>query len=148
MRALTRTLVGVTTAAGLAVGSLAATGTGFAATAQDSRPAVSAEAVAPLAVNNLGLNTTQAKNWQCWLRNTGYNPGPIDGRLGTKSWKAAQKKFNDMRLGAGRVDGVVGPKTVKALQRYLNIYHYGLVIDGIAGPKTRAAFAHFNRIGC
>jgi hypothetical protein len=78
---------------------------------------------APLAVNNLGLNTTQAKNWQCWLRDTGYHPGTIDGRLGTNSWKAAQRKFNDLGLGAGAVDGVVG-------------------------TKTRAAFADFNSIGC
>ncbi|MBC2905912.1 peptidoglycan-binding domain-containing protein [Streptomyces cupreus] len=148
MRAVTRTLVGAGTAVGIAVGSLAAAGTASAATAPETRPAVSAEAVAPLAVNNLGLNTTQAKNWQCWLRDTGYNPGAIDGQLGTNSWKAAQNKFNDLGLNAGAVDGVVGPNTIKALQRYLNIFDYGLTVDGIAGSKTKAAFADFNSIGC
>lgn len=96
------------------------------------------------AVNNLSLNTERAKNWQCLLRDTGYNPGAIDGQLGTASWKAAQTKFNEMGFNAGTVDGVVGPNTIKALQRYLNFHDYSLDIDGIAGTKTRAAFWDYN----
>ncbi|MFF3327800.1 peptidoglycan-binding protein [Streptomyces sp. NPDC002889] len=109
---------------------------------------MSTQDVSILAVNNLGLNTTRAKNWQCWLRDTGYNPGTIDGELGTNSWKAAQRKFNDLGLNAGTVDGVVGPNTIKALQRYLNIFGYGLAVDGIAGTQTKAAFWDFNSSGC
>jgi peptidoglycan hydrolase-like protein with peptidoglycan-binding domain len=147
MRALTRTLVGVTAAVGIASGVLAGTGTAFADSAPAQRQTVSSEA-ATLAVNNLGLNTARAKNWQCFLRNTGYNPGAIDGQLGTNSWKAAQRKFNDLGLNAGPVDGVVGTNTIKALQRYLNIFGYNLAVDGVAGPATRAAFWKFNATGC
>jgi lysozyme family protein len=136
----TRTLVGVTAVVGLAAGSLVTAGTSFAA--QDVKPAVSSE-VSVLAVNNLGLDTAHAKNWQCLLRDTGYNPGTIDGQLGTKSWIAAQKKFNAMGFNAGDEDGLVGPNTIRALQRYLNFHGYNLAVDGVAGPNTKAAFRDF-----
>ncbi|MER5784653.1 peptidoglycan-binding domain-containing protein [Streptomyces mobaraensis] len=141
---LTRTLVGITAVAGLAAGSLATAGTGFAA----AQPPTSSQSVSILAVNNLGLNTTQAKNWQCWLRDSGYNPGTIDGQLGTNSWKAAQRMFNAQGYNAGTVDGAVGPNTIRALQKYLNAYGYSLDVDGDAGPKTIAAFRDFNSSGC
>ncbi|WP_338118480.1 peptidoglycan-binding domain-containing protein [Streptomyces coryli] len=128
-----------TAVAGIAAGSLA--GAGPALAASPPATAASAQDVSVLAVNNLGLEPAQAKKWQCWLRRTGYNPGTIDGLLGTASWKAAQRKFNDMGLGAGTPDGVVGPNTIRALQRYLNKYNAGLDVDGIAGPQTRFAFA-------
>ncbi|MFF5159930.1 peptidoglycan-binding protein [Streptomyces sp. NPDC000348] len=145
MRATTKAFVGLTTAVGIAAGSLAAAGTSIAAPAQDTRTVAAAE-VAPLAVNNLGLSTTRAKYWQCWLRDTGYNPGAIDGQLGTDSWKAAQRKFNDLGYNAGTVDGVVGTNTIKALQRYLNLFDYGLAVDGVAGSQTKAAFSDFNSV--
>ncbi|KMS68031.1 hypothetical protein ACM01_40515 [Streptomyces viridochromogenes] len=142
----TRTLVSVSAVVGLAAGGLATAGTSFAA--QDVKPAVNSE-VSILAVNNLGLNTERAKNWQCWLRDEGYNPGTIDGQLGTKSWTAAQKMFNDQGFNAGAEDGKVGPKTIGALQRYLNFWGFNAGDDdGIAGPKTRAAFWDFNAVGC
>ncbi|MPY52209.1 peptidoglycan-binding domain-containing protein [Streptomyces acidicola] len=147
MRALTKTLVGLTAAVGIAAGTLGGAGTAFAAAVPAQQQVVSSE-VTTLAVNNLGLNTTRAKNWQCWLRDTGYNPGTIDGQLGTNSWKAAQRKFNDLGLNAGPVDGAVGTNTIKALQRYLNTYGYGLAVDGDAGTKTKAAFWDFNATGC
>ena len=105
--------------AGIAAGGVAAAGTAFAAPAQDTRTVASAEAVAVLEENNLGLDAEQAKNWQCWVRDLGYNPGEIDGRLGTQSWKAAQQMLNDRGHNAGNVDGDVGPNTISALQRYL-----------------------------
>lgn len=125
-------------------GGLAGAGASFAA----SQPAATSQTITIKAVNNLGLNTERAKNWQCWLRDTGYSPGAIDGELGTNSWKAAQRGFNDLGLNAGTVDGDVGPNTTKALQRCLNIFGYGLDVDGRAGPKTRAAFWAFNATGC
>ncbi|KUN93675.1 peptidoglycan-binding domain-containing protein [Streptomyces caeruleatus] len=145
----TRTLVSVSAVVGLAAGGLATAGTSFAA--QDAKPAVKSE-VTILAVNNLGLNTERAKNWQCWLRDRGYSPGTIDGQLGTNSWKAAQRFLNARGHNAGTVDGIVGPDTIRALQRYLNlfgdIFDYHLDVDGVAGPATRSAFWKFNGSGC
>ncbi|KOU60827.1 hypothetical protein ADK57_29385 [Streptomyces sp. MMG1533] len=140
---LTRTAISLTAVVGLAAGTVAAAGTGFAASQPAAKAAVSAQDVSILAVNNLGLNTTRAKNWQCWLRDVGYNPGTIDGQLGTNSWKAAQRMLNDSGYNAGSVDGAVGPNTIKALQRFL-----GVNPDGIAGPATKAAFWDFNASGC
>ncbi|MFE9443383.1 peptidoglycan-binding protein [Streptomyces sp. NPDC006602] len=140
---LTRTVISLTAVVGLAAGTVAAAGTSFAVSQPAAKTSVSAQDVSILAVNNLGLNTTRAKNWQCWLRDTGYNPGTIDGQLGTNSWKAAQRKFNDLGYNAGTVDGVVGTNTIKALQRYL-----GVAVDGVAGPNTKAAFWDFNAFGC
>ncbi|MGA6226797.1 peptidoglycan-binding domain-containing protein [Streptomyces umbrinus] len=144
MRAPTKALVSVTTAVGIAVGGLATAGTATAVPAPARQQAASAE-VAPLAVVNLGLSTAQAKDWQCWLRALGYNPGTIDGQLGTDSWKAAQRFFNSLNFDAGTVDGIVGPDTIQALQRYLNSRNlgYDLAVDGIAGTRTKAAFAHY-----
>ncbi|MGW4912420.1 peptidoglycan-binding domain-containing protein [Streptomyces sp. NPDC004270] len=141
---MTRTLVSVAAVAGLAAGGLATAGTGFAASQPAAKAAVSSRTAAIQAVNNLGLDTAHAANWQCWLARWGYNPGTIDGQLGTNSWKAAQQMFNDQGLGAGTVDGVVGPNTIRALQRYLNQYGYNLAVDGVAGPATKAAFWDFN----
>lgn len=89
MRALTKALVSVTTAVGIAVGGLATGGTAMAAPAPAQQQTATSE-VGTLAVVNLGLTTAQAKDWQCWLRAMGYAPGVIDGQLGTNSWKAAQ----------------------------------------------------------
>jgi hypothetical protein len=151
MRALTKALVSVTAAVGIAAGGLATAGTAMAAPASAQQQAVSAE-VAPLAVVNLGLNTTRAKHWQCYLRNvdTKYNPGTIDGQLGTNSWKAAQRLFKDLGYYDDSIDGIVGPNTIKGLQRFLNWIgqhtggNYNLAVDGVAGPATKAAFWHFN----
>ncbi|MGW1720808.1 peptidoglycan-binding domain-containing protein [Streptomyces sp. NPDC002156] len=145
---LTRTAISLTAVVGLAAGTVAAAGTSFAASQSAATTAVSAQDVSILAVNNLGLNTARAKNWQCWLRDVGYSPGTIDGQLGTNSWKAAQRMFNDLGHNAGTVDGVVGPNTIRALQRYLNTWGYSLVVDGDAGSATRAAFWDFNAIWC
>ncbi|MDO0930780.1 peptidoglycan-binding domain-containing protein [Streptomyces sp. DG2A-72] len=150
MRTITRTLVGVATAAGIAAGGVAAAGTGFAATQPAATAAVSAQDVSVLAEENLGLDEQRAKNWQCWLRDAGYDPGEIDGKLGTSSWTAAQRYFNLLGLDAGEVDGKVGPDTISALQRYLNsVGDYNLAVDGDAGEATRAAFWDFNgKTGC
>ncbi|MFD3487830.1 peptidoglycan-binding protein [Streptomyces sp. NPDC058665] len=143
MRALTKALVGATAAVGIAVGGLATTGTAMAAPAPAQRQAVSTQA-APLAVVNLGLSTAQATDWQCQLRVLGYTPGTIDGRLGSDSWKAAQRFFNDLGLKAGKPDGIVGANTVMALQRFLNMnLKENLKVDGVAGAKTKAAFAEY-----
>ncbi|MEV7340831.1 peptidoglycan-binding domain-containing protein [Streptomyces sp. NPDC093544] len=142
MRALTKALVSVTAAVGIAAGGLATAGTATAAPASAQQQAASAE-VAPLAVVNLGLNIAHAKSWQCWLRDTGYDPGTIDGMLGTNSWKAAQEKFEAMGYYDDSIDGIVGPNTIKALQRYLNLHGAKLDVDGIAGSATTDEFWDF-----
>ncbi|MBV1940572.1 peptidoglycan-binding protein [Streptomyces sp. BV286] len=144
MRALTKALVGVTAAVGIAAGGLATTGTAVAAPAPTQQQAVTGE-VGPLAVVNLGLNTAQARDWQCWLRALGYKPGTIDGQLGTNSWKAAQEFFTPQGFYNDDIDGIVGPNTIQALQRYLNSRNlgYNLAVDGIAGKRTKDAFAHY-----
>ncbi|MFE9766091.1 peptidoglycan-binding protein [Streptomyces sp. NPDC005808] len=142
MRALTKALVSATAAVGIAVGGLATAGTAMAAPASAQQQAVAGE-VGTLAVVNLGLDTAHAKNWQCWLRDTGYNPGTIDGLLGTNSWKAAQEKFDDLGYYNDAIDGIVGPNTIKALQLYLNLQGANLVVDGVAGSATKAAFWEF-----
>jgi peptidoglycan hydrolase-like protein with peptidoglycan-binding domain len=142
---LTRTLVSVTAAAGIAAGSLTSAGASFAASAPTSRPAASSEAVVPLAVVNLGLSTTHAKNVQRWLKaNWGYT-GAIDGQLGPLSWMAFQRNLHAFWGYPGPIDGIVGPNTVKALQRLLKNGGWGYTgaIDGIAGSGTQAAFKRF-----
>ncbi|MGY3203297.1 peptidoglycan-binding protein [Streptomyces sp. TE5632] len=145
MRAMTKALVSVTTAVGIAAGGLATAGTGFAAPTQDTKAVASAEAVAPLAVVNLGLNSTQAKGVQRWLRaHWGYTDS-IDGELGPNSWKAFQRMLKAHHGYTGAIDGSVGSGTVSALQRFLknNGWGYTGAIDGIAGSGTQAAFKTF-----
>ncbi|MFC7470095.1 hypothetical protein ACFQVA_24770 [Actinomadura keratinilytica] len=118
------------------LGTLGVAGTAAAAPA--AQPAVSAAAVAPRAVNNLGLTSAEAKKVQRDIKaNWGYKGG-IDGLLGTESWKGIQrplKKYNGYK---GKIDGIVGKETVKALQRLLKArYGYTGAIDGIAAPAPR-----------
>jgi peptidoglycan hydrolase-like protein with peptidoglycan-binding domain len=144
MRALTKALVGVTTAVGIATGSLAGAGTSFAASAPAEKPAVSSQKVAPLAVNNLGLSTRQAMNVQCWLKANWQYRDDIDGQLGTNSWKAFQRNLTRHWGYRDDIDGIVGPNTIKALQRLLaDSWGYRDDIDGIAGDDTKAAFKRF-----
>ncbi|KUL22497.1 peptidoglycan-binding domain-containing protein [Streptomyces regalis] len=145
MRALTRTVVSVTAAVGIAAGSLAGAGTAFADTAQTTKPAVSAQDISVLAVNNLGLSSQQAKNTQCFLRTAPARyTGAIDGLLGTESWKAMQRWLKEYWRYRDSIDGIVGRNTIMALQRMLaHGWDYNGAIDGIAGSGTKAAFKRF-----
>ncbi|CAL9461639.1 peptidoglycan-binding protein [Streptomyces sp. enrichment culture] len=151
MRAMTRTLVSVTTAVGIAAGGVAVAGTSHAATNPDTQQAsvasIGTEAYAPLAVVNLGLTNFEAQLIQGkFLRGWGYT-GPIDGQLGPDSWKAFQRRLSNGYGYNGAIDGIVGSGTVKALQRYLKTwYNYTGAIDGIAGPQTTAAFKSMARV--
>ncbi|MFE7980498.1 peptidoglycan-binding domain-containing protein [Streptomyces shenzhenensis] len=140
MRALTRTLVSVTTAVGIAAGGLVTAGTAVAAPAPAQEQAVSGE-VGTLAVVNLGLPQAQAKNIQRWLATYWNYNDSIDGYLGTNSWKAFQRCLKTYWGYDGEIDGIVGTETVKALQRLLKT-HWGYtgLIDGIAGDGTKGAF--------
>ncbi|MFF3736024.1 peptidoglycan-binding protein [Streptomyces sp. NPDC002566] len=143
MRLLTRTIVTLTAAAGLAAGSLTGASAGFAATAPAAHPAATSRTAVPFATVNLGLNATQAGYVQCWLKaNWGYT-GRIDGELGTNSWKAFQRNLRTHWGYTGAIDGEVGGGTVSALQRLLRNWGYTGAIDGIAGSGTQAAFKQF-----
>ncbi len=136
---MTRSILSATVVAGLAMGTLAGTGTSFAASAPKAQPAVSI-----LATNNLGLTSDQAQKLQRWLAVHYKYTGAIDGLLGTNSWKAMQRFLAENWGYEDEIDGIVGPNTIKALQWYLkSAFRYKGEIDGIAGPETRAAFARF-----
>jgi peptidoglycan hydrolase-like protein with peptidoglycan-binding domain len=137
----TRTLVSVSAVVGLAAGGLATAGTSFAA--QDVKPAVRS-GVSVLAVNNLGLSTTEARYVQCWLQDYWDYNGALDGQLGTNSWKAMQRNLQKHWGYDDSIDGIVGKNTIMALQRSMKAHQgYDGEIDGIAGPKTKAAFKRF-----
>ncbi|WSQ11347.1 peptidoglycan-binding protein [Streptomyces sp. NBC_01231] len=144
-RILARTLVSAVTVVGIAAGSLAVAGTGFAASEQVAKPAAGSGEISTLATNNLGLTNAQAKNVQRWLaRHWNYN-GSIDGELGTNSWMAFQRALKAHWGYAGPIDGDPGENTVKALQRLLKGgYGYGGAIDGDPGAGTQTAFKKFS----
>ena len=50
------------------------------------------------------------------LKKAGYDPGPIDGKLGWKTQEAV-KKFQKTR--GLKIDGIAGKNTVKILREYL-----------------------------
>ncbi|MFI9819744.1 peptidoglycan-binding protein [Streptomyces sp. NPDC052013] len=144
MRAMTKALVGVTAAVGIASGSLATAATSAAAPAGQPRAGAVGLQQAPLAVNNLGLSTTQARYVQCWIQDYWGYKDALDGKLGTNSWKALQRWLKKHWGYGDKIDGIVGPNTIKALQRDLKKHHgYTGKIDGIAGAKTKAAFKDF-----
>ncbi|MFD5128752.1 peptidoglycan-binding domain-containing protein [Streptomyces olindensis] len=146
---LARVFVAATAVVGIAVGGLAGASASVAAPRQAAHPAVTSGQFAPLAVNNLGLDTARAKNWQSCLNAWGFNAGAEDGQLGTNSWKAAQRMLNAWGYNAGTEDGIVGPNTIRALQKFLNnVGENAGTPDGIAGPQTRAAFWNYNATGC
>ncbi|MET7369535.1 peptidoglycan-binding protein [Streptomyces sp. NPDC005566] len=138
-KVLARTLVSLTAAVGIAAGSLAGAGAGFAAPAQNTT-ATSAEA-GVFATDNLGLSPSQAKAIQRVLKDRWGYTGDIDGELGTNSWKAMQRFLKAHWGYTDSIDGDPGPNTVRALQRYLKEYFgYTGKIDGDPGPGTQAAF--------
>ena len=150
---LTKTFLGTFTAAALGIGTFAGATAATAAPAQRASAQTVALRTATIqAVNNLGLNTAEAKSVQCYVRDAvpvgKYNPGAIDGQLGTNSWKAWQRFLNDRGYNAGTVDGDVGPNTIRGLQRFLVDIGYDTGgIDGVAGTKTRAAWKAFANLG-
>ncbi|WP_030674788.1 peptidoglycan-binding domain-containing protein [Streptomyces rimosus] len=149
-RGVTRTVVSFAAVAGIAAGGLAG------ATSVAAQPAQPAQytaqygighttgRLAPLAVNNLGLNASEATWVQCFIKRYYDYNGALDGKLGTDSWKAMQRFLKRHWGYNDDIDGIVGKNTISALQRNLKQYHgYTGNIDGIAGAKTKAAFKDF-----
>ncbi|MEV8032338.1 peptidoglycan-binding domain-containing protein [Streptomyces sp. NPDC002742] len=140
---LGRTIVSLTAIAGIAAGTLAAAGTGYAAPAPTAQPVVGAPAAA-LATENFGLTTAGAMNVQRFLASDWGYTGKIDGLLGTESWEAFQRYLKKYYGYTGNIDGDPGTNTIMALQRLLKEYYgYTGKIDGVAGTETRAAFKRF-----
>ncbi|MGP3999945.1 peptidoglycan-binding domain-containing protein [Streptomyces sp. 8N706] len=50
---------------------------------------------------------------QCMLKGWGYNPGPVDGDFGDKTFRAVKKFQTDQRI---TKDGIVGKNTWKYLR--------------------------------
>jgi len=59
---------------------------------------------------------TKTKQIQTALKNSGFDPGPIDGKMGPKTKKAIKNFQAANKL---TVDGKVGPKTWAKLSKYL-----------------------------
>ncbi|MFE0686783.1 peptidoglycan-binding protein [Streptomyces xiamenensis] len=141
MKKYTKALVTFTALAAIGGGGLVTAGTAVAAPA--STPAAGSESVTPLAVNNLGLSTAQAAKVQRSLSGWGYT-GPIDGLMGTETWKAMQRFLKANYGYNDAIDGIVGPNTIKGLQRWLKAnWGYTGAIDGIAGSGTQAALKRY-----
>jgi peptidoglycan hydrolase-like protein with peptidoglycan-binding domain len=147
MRALTKALVSVTAAVGIAVGGLATAGTAMATTSPAPMSAVAASPAAVAAYNNLGLTKYQAYGVQCFLNTSVLVDLEVDGYLGKESWKAIQNFLNNHWDQSLVVDGIVGPATIRGLQYFLKNGGWGYTgaLDGIAGSGTRAAFARFGQ---
>jgi peptidoglycan hydrolase-like protein with peptidoglycan-binding domain len=143
----TRTLVSVTALVtallGVTTASLAGASAAVAVPEPAAKQTVASGPVSVLAVNNLGLTTVEAANVQNWLKRYWGYTGPIDGRLGTESWRAFQRFLRAEWGYTGPLDGKVQGATVVTLQRFLAA-EWGLpVVDGIIGVETRAAFKRF-----
>ncbi|MFJ2264022.1 peptidoglycan-binding protein [Streptomyces sp. NPDC087844] len=121
---MARTLVSVTAALGFAAGGLATAGVGFAASGPSVKSAAISQEAAPLAVVNLGLNTTEVGYVQCCLKDFRVYTGAIkeqdrqDGQLGTNSWKAMQHNLTAHQGCAGPIAGIAGSGTRAAFQRF------------------------------
>ena len=65
-----------------------------------------------------GFSKPTTKEIQISLKNAGFDPGAVDGKMGPRT-KQAVKEFQ--RAKELKPDGVVGPKTWEELEKYLNI---------------------------
>lgn len=81
---------------------------------------------------------------QIWMRNLGFDPGPIDGIWGRKSKAAGERmvlQFRGSRLGP-LADLRVAVEQI--IMREIGGLLVG-VIDGFAGPRTEKARAHWQQ---
>lgn len=75
----------------------------------------------PVAPKNEGMSHVAARQIQTALYNAGYDPGPIDGKLGNKTRLAVKEFQKDNGL---KPDGVVGNQTWSKLGKYLTMKRY------------------------
>ncbi|MEV1143103.1 GH25 family lysozyme [Micromonospora sp. NPDC049799] len=64
--------------------------------------------------------------------------GPVDGVLGSNSWKGVQTHLTRLGLYSGPVDGVPGTNTYKGLQLLAQRGGYTGPVDGVLGPNSYA----------
>lgn len=60
------------------------------------------------------------RRMQHWLRLTNGYTGPVDGVMGTASWRAVQTLAAVYRY-TGPLDGVMGPNSWRGFARFLNL---------------------------
>lgn len=65
--------------------------------------------------------------------------GPVDGYMGTNSWKGLQAALRNYGY-SGPIDGVPGTNTYKAIQRWAYDGGYTGPIDGVMGSNSWAGF--------
>lgn len=82
-------------------------------TATPAQPRVIEVREASLTVDPAAMNS---RDIQTALRRAGYDPGPIDGKIGPQTERAVKRFQTEKGL---KVDGVVGPETRRALAEYL-----------------------------
>lgn len=68
--------------------------------------------------------------------------GPVDGVMGTNSWKGLQAYLAARFNYTGPIDGAPGTNTYKAMQRWAATQGYSGPIDGVMGANS---WAYFNR---
>lgn len=86
----------------------------LAATQAQGMPAAqnfAKKCVAPKSKSRLNVKQIQAA-----LKNAGYNPGPVDGRIGAQTREAIKAFQKDNGL---KPDGIVGKRTRQLLAEYL-----------------------------
>ncbi|MDW4905840.1 peptidoglycan-binding protein [Streptomyces sp. ADMS] len=140
---MTRSFVSTATVVAIAGGSLLGTGAGFAAAAPATAPSANTRSVGILATQNFGLTSAQAQKVQRWLATCWNTNDGNDGRLGTNSGKAFQRRLATYHDHNGAINGDPGSGTISALQRLLRSYGCTGASDGIVGSGTRAAFREF-----
>jgi peptidoglycan hydrolase-like protein with peptidoglycan-binding domain len=82
------------------------------------------------------MKTKTIESLQQWLKEKGFNPGPIDGENGPKTFKAWSDYIGQAANGASN--------TIESLQRWLKEKGFNPgPIDGADGPKTFAAWSAY-----
>jgi peptidoglycan hydrolase-like protein with peptidoglycan-binding domain len=83
----------------------------------------------------VSVTVAQGKILQNFAAKGGYT-GPIDGVMGTNSWRGVQQTLRDLGYYEGPADGAPGVNTYRGLQRLAKVYGYTGPIDGIPGTNT------------
>lgn len=81
------------------------------------------------------ITSAQAVTLQKIAQQGGYT-GPVDGVMGTNSWKGDQTLLHSRGYYDGPIDGVPGTNTYKGLQMLAKDYGYTGPIDGAPGTNT------------
>jgi len=89
----------------------------------------------PVAPTVLSLTVEQWKVIQNLAARGGYT-GPVDGVMGTNSWRGVQSVLRSLGHYTGPADGVPGLNTYRGLQLLARVGGYTGPIDGVPGTNT------------